>query len=215
VGAKSCPGANGQPATLRGCTVVGLVAIDQPEARFAFIAIDVKANTSAVGQLAVAPRAHQLTTMGIGLALEEYLGDPALESIDLDLAHSIGVCQKRSQLSDVSLDSLGKLNLDHRSGFASHRLAKVYTQIGERLGTVFGALGSSASNSLCCKSFDFVIDLPIPHSSDLALHLAHLQFEIAQHLKKLPGFRPRKERHFTQDSPATRCNCRRRAVSPR
>jgi hypothetical protein len=86
-------------------------------------------------------------------------------------------------------------------------LANFDTEIGERLSTIFGALSSSASHSLRCEGFDFVVGLQILHRRDLPLHLMHLRFEVAQHLKELPGFRPWKKGHRNQDSYAIRRNC--------
>jgi hypothetical protein len=69
-------------------------------------------------------------------------------------------------------------------------------EIGERRSAVFGALGSAVSDSLGGQGFDFVIGAPILHRRDLATHLAHLRFQVAQHLEKLSGLRPWQERHW-------------------
>lgn len=64
-----------------------------------------------------------------------------------------------------------------------------------RLGAVLTVLSGGASEALGGKRFDFVVDLPILKRRDLTFHLAHLRFEIAEHLVELPGFGPGKEGH--------------------
>jgi hypothetical protein len=77
-------------------------------------------------------------------------------------------------------------------------------EIGECLSAIFGALGSAASNSLGRQGFDFVVGATILNRRDLSTHLAHLRFQVAQHLEELSGLRPWQERHQEQNTPAVR-----------
>lgn len=67
--AKPGSGTNSEPEAFGRCAIGGLVAVDEPEARFASVALNIEADSAAVGQLWMATWAHQLTDMGIGLAL--------------------------------------------------------------------------------------------------------------------------------------------------
>jgi hypothetical protein len=77
-------------------------------------------------------------------------------------------------------------NLDRRNGHPAHDLSNLNVKIGECLSAVFGVLGSAASNSLGRQGFDFVVGAAILNRRDLATHLAHLRFQVAQHLEELP-----------------------------
>lgn len=155
----------------------------------------VEADSAAVGQLRMATSAHQLASVGVGLTREEQLGDTALQGIDLGALISIGIVRDCGQLSDIALDPLGKLDLDLRSGFVAHGLPDVDAQLVERTGTVLGALSRATSNALGSKSLDLIVGLPIMKDRNLALHLAHLLFEVAQLLEELPGFGPWQKWH--------------------
>lgn len=197
--------ADGQPEASGWRTVRRFVAVDQAEARFAFVRLDVEADSSAIRQLGMATRSHHLARVRIGLAFQEELGDTTLQRIDLDALNGSGPRIVRCQLGDISLDSFGKLNLDLGSGVA-HGLANVDAEIGERFSAVLSALSCTTSHPLSGKSLDLVVSLPVLHRCDLAPHLAHLRFEIAQHLEELPGFRPWQKRHRNQDTGGVRRN---------
>lgn len=144
--------------------------------------------------------------MWVRLALQEQLCDSAFKSVDLGSLLRVGIRGKRHQLGNVSLYSFGKFNLDLGRGVATHDSANVDAEIGERAGAVFGVLSSATSDSLSGKGLDFVVDLPVLERRDLALHLAHLCLEIAEHLVELPGFGPGKKRHPNQDNRGVRRN---------
>ncbi|HEY7951174.1 MAG TPA: hypothetical protein VID51_10140 [Solirubrobacterales bacterium] len=143
--------------------------------------------------------------MGIRLAFQEQRGDAPLQGFNLRPLDGSGICGERRQLDYVALYAIGKLNPDLGSGFSAHDLSNLNAEIGECLSAVFGALGSAASNSLGRQGFDFVVGAPILHRRDLATHLAHLRFQVAQHLEELSGLRPWQERHWEQNTPAVRC----------
>lgn len=84
------------------------------------MALDVEADASALDQLRVASRPHRLSDIWICLAFQEQLGDAALQRLDLGMTGRIGLARGRRQLGDVPLYSLGKLDLDLRSGVAAH-----------------------------------------------------------------------------------------------
>lgn len=130
VSAKSTPGADSEPEAFGRCAVGGLVAVDQPEARLAFVCLDVEADSSAVGQLWVATSTHQLASMGIRPAFHEQLGDATLQRVDLRLLGISNSGRGRRQLGDITLDSLGKLDLDLGSGFSAHDLPDLNAELG-------------------------------------------------------------------------------------
>jgi len=193
--AGGSPWTDGEPNALGWRSVVGLLAIDQAEARLAFESVDVETDSAAVGQLSMATRSHQLPRVRIPLALQEQLGDSTLQRIDVLSLLRVGVNRDRRQLGDISPHSLGKLDLDLGSGVAAHGSADVDTEVGERVGAVFGAIGGAASDALCGKGLDLVVGLTVLKVGDLALHLPHLGFEVAQFLVELPRFGPGKEGH--------------------
>lgn len=143
----------------------------------------------------MATSAHQLTSVGIRLALQEQLSDPMLQQINLG---AFGVSRwggERRHLGNIALDSLGKLDLDLRSGF-THWLPDLDAEFSKRLGAVPSVLGRPAMNSLGSESLDFIVCLPIMKGRDLTLHLAHLLFQVAHLLRELSRFRPWQERHW-------------------
>ena len=166
---------------------------------------DVEADPSTVSQLGMAAGPHQLACMGIRLAFQEQLGDASLQGVNLGPLGGFGLGGKRRQLGYIALDAIGKLNLDPWNGLSAHDLSNLNAEIGECLNAVFGALGGAASNSLGRQGFDFVVGAPILNRRNLATHLAHLRFQVAQHLEELSGLRPWQERHRGQDTPAVRC----------
>ncbi len=153
----------------------------------------------------MATGSHLLAHIGIGLAFHEQRGNAPLQGFNLGSLGGSSLGRKRRQLGYIALNAIGKLNLDPWSGLSAHDLSNLNTKIGECLSTLFGALGSAASNSLGRQGFDFVIGAPILNRRDLATHLAHLRFQVAQHLEELSGLRPWQERHWGQDTPAVRC----------
>ena len=195
VRAQTSPRTDGEPDAGRRCAVLGLVAVDQPEAWLAFVAIEVEADSTAVRQLWVATRTHELPRVRVSLALQEQLGDSTLQGLSVFSPLQVGVGGQRRQLGDIPLDSVGKLDLDLGSSIAAHGSANVDTEVSQRLGTVFGALGGAASDALGGKSLDLVVCLAVLEVGDLAFHLPHLRFEVTQFLVELPGFGPGKERH--------------------
>lgn len=203
--AESGSGTNGEPEASGRCAIGGLVAIDQPKARLAFVRLNVEADSSTVGQLGMATGSHQLAHMGIGLAFQEQRSDTRLQGFNLSSLGESGLGGKRRQLGYIALDTVGKLNPELGSGFFAHDLSNLNAEIGKRLSAVLRTLGSTASNSLGRQGFDFVVGAPILHRRDLATHLAHLRFQVAQHLEKLSGLRPWQERHWEQNTPAVRC----------
>jgi hypothetical protein len=134
--------------------------------------------------------------MGIRLAFQEQRGDAPLQGFNFHSLGGSGIGGKRCQLSDIALYAIGKLNLDSWSGLSAHDLSNLNAEIGECRSAVFGAPGSATSNSLGSQGFDLVIGAPILHRRDLATHLAHLRFQVAQHLEELPGLRPWQKRHW-------------------
>jgi len=192
---KSGSGAYRNPDAFRRRAVAGRVAVDQTEARLAFVRIDVEADPSAVGQLGVTTGAHQFASMRIRLTFEEQRRDSTLQRVDFGTVCFSGSGRKRRQLGDISFDSLAKRDRDLGSGFSAHGLPDADTEFGQRLDTVLSALGCATSNPLGGEGLDFVIGLAILQDGDLAFHLAHLRFEITQHLEQLPGFRLWQECH--------------------
>jgi hypothetical protein len=181
--AKSGTRSDCEPYAFRRGTIRRLIAIDQPEARLAFVGLDVEADSTAVGQLWVATSAHQLASVGIRLAFQEQLSDPTLQQIDFG-AFGVGrLGRERCQLGDIALDPFCKLDLDLRSGFAAHGLPDVDSQLAERAGTVLGPLDRAAADPLGSESLNLIVGLPIVKDRDLAPHLTHLRFEVAQFLE--------------------------------
>jgi len=179
-----------------GRSAIGrLVAVDQAEARLAFVRLDVEADPSTVSQLGMATGSHQLAGMGVRLAFQEQRGDVPLQGFSLGSLGGSGFDGQPRQLSYVAFDAVGKLNRDLGSGPSAHDLANLNAEISECLSAVFGALGGAASDSLSRQGFDFLVGAPILHRRDLATHLAHLRFQVAQHLEELSGLRPWQERH--------------------
>lgn len=123
--------------------------------------------------------------MWISLAFEEQLGDATLQDVALGSLSRVGILCDCRQLRDIALDSLGKLDLNLGSGFSAHDLSNLNAEIGECLSAVLSALGSAVANSLSRQGFDFVVGAPILNRRDLATHLAHLRFQVAQHLEEL------------------------------
>jgi hypothetical protein len=78
MGPQAGPGADGEPTALRWRAVRGHVAVDQAEAGFALVRLDVEADPATVRQLGVTPRPHQLASIGIVLAFKEKRSDAAL-----------------------------------------------------------------------------------------------------------------------------------------
>jgi hypothetical protein len=140
----------------------------------------------------------------IGLAFHEQLSDAALQRVDFHLLGISGSGRDHRQLGNVALDSFGKLDLDLGSGLSDHGLPDLDAQLAERAGAILSPLGRATADSLCGERFDLVVGLPIVKDRDLAPHLAHLRFEVAQLLEELPGFRPGQEWHPDQDTPAVR-----------
>lgn len=139
--------------------------------------------------------AHLLAGMGVGLTFEEQGCDPALQRIHFG-AFGVGrLGRKRRQLGDIALDSFGKLDLDLRSGFATHDLPDVDAQLAERAGAVLSPLRRTTADPLSSECLDLIVCLSIVKHGDLALHLAHLRFKVAQLLEELPGFGSRQEGH--------------------
>jgi hypothetical protein len=91
VSAKTSSRTNSEPEAFGRCAIGRLIAIDQAEARFAFVALDVEADSTAVGQLGMATCAHQLAGMWICLAFEEQLGDATLQRIDSGSLSGVGI----------------------------------------------------------------------------------------------------------------------------
>lgn len=83
--------ADGKPKSFGWCAIGGLIAVDQTEAWFAFVVLDIEADSTAVDQLRMTTWAHQLTGMGIGLALQEQLCNPALQRIDFGAVRLSGL----------------------------------------------------------------------------------------------------------------------------
>jgi hypothetical protein len=135
----------------------------------------------------------------------EQRGDRSLQGFNLRSLVSPGFGGERRQLSDIALYAVGKCNPDLRSGFSAHDLSNLNAEVGKRRSAIFGALGSAASDSLGRQGFDFVVGAPILHRRNLATHLAHLRFQVAQHLEELSGLRPWQQRHREQNTPAIRC----------
>jgi hypothetical protein len=160
------------------------------------VRLDVEADPAALGQLGVATHPHWLACIGIGLAFQEQRGDGFLQCVNLSPLGGSSLNGKRRQLSDIALDTIGKFDLNLRSGLSAHDLSNLNTEIGECLSAVLAALGSAASNSLGRQSFDFVIGAPILNRRNLATHLAHLRFQVAQHLEELSGLRFWQKRHW-------------------
>ncbi|HSS05384.1 MAG TPA: hypothetical protein VLK89_09420 [Solirubrobacterales bacterium] len=133
--------------------------------------------------------------MRIRLALQEQLSDSTLQQIDFVVVGLGCITRKRRQLGDIALYSFGKLDLDLGSGCVAHNLANVNAEVGQRLGAILSSPGCATSNALCGESLDLVVGLAIVKDCDLALHLAHLVFQVTQLLEELSGFRPRQERH--------------------
>ena len=100
---ESGSGANGEPKALGWGAISGLVAVDQPEARLAFVRLDVEANPSTVGQLRMATGSHLLTHIGIDLAFQEQHGDALLQSFNLGSLDGTGFGGERRQLGYVAL----------------------------------------------------------------------------------------------------------------
>lgn len=157
--------------------------------------LDVEADPAAVGQLGVAAGSHQLARIGIGLTFHEQRGNASLQGFNLGSLGGSGLGGKRRQLGYIALDAIDKLNLDPWSGLSAHDLSNLNAEVGKCRSAVFGALGSAASDSLGRQGFDFVVGAPILNRRDLAAHLAHLRFQVAQHLEELSGLRPWQERH--------------------
>ncbi len=159
------------------------------------MALDVEADSTAVGQLRMATCAHQLTNMGVRLARQEQLCNPAPQRINFGAVRLGGLCRQRRQLGDIALDSLSKLDLDLGSGWVPHELANIDAEIGQRLGAIFGPAGCATAYPLGSEGLDLVVGLSIMQDRDLALHLAHLLFQVAHFLEELPGFSSRQKRH--------------------
>jgi hypothetical protein len=143
----------------------------------------------------MATGSHQLADIGIGLTFQEQSGDGPLQGFNLRLLGGSCLNGKRRQLGYVALYAIGKLNLDPWSGLPAHDLSNLNAEIAECLSAVFGALGSATSNSLGRQGFDFIVGAPILNRRNLATHLTHLRFQVAQHLEELSGLRPWQERH--------------------
>jgi hypothetical protein len=140
------------------------------------VALDIEADSTAVSQLWMATRAHQLTGMGICLARQEELCDPTLERIDFGVVSLGGLSWQHRQLGDIALDSFGKLDFDLGSGCLSHGLANIDAELGQHLGTILGPDGCATTHPLSSKSLNLVVGLSIVKDRDLASHLAHLLF---------------------------------------
>lgn len=145
---QTSPGSDRKPQASRRGSIGGIIAVDQTEARLAFEATDVEADSTALGELAVPAQSHQLAHVRVSLALQEQLGNSELQSLNVFSLLRVGIGRKRGQLGDVALDSLGKLDLDRGSGVVGHGLTHVDAEIGQRSGAVFGALAGAASDSL-------------------------------------------------------------------
>lgn len=204
MGAQAGSGSDGQPVAIGWGAICGFVAVDQAEAGFAFVRLDIEADSSAVGQLWVATNAHQLASVGILLAFQEQLSDPMLQQINLGAFGISRLGRERRQLGDITPDSFCKLDLDLRSGFAAHGLPDVDAQLAERAGTVLSPLGRTAADPLGGESLNLIVGLPIVKDRDLATHLMHLRFEVTQFLEELPGSRSGQKRHQNQDTGGVR-----------
>jgi hypothetical protein len=157
--------------------------------------------STAIGQLRMATWAHQLTGMGIRFALQEQLCDPTLQRIHFGVVRFNGLGRQRRQLGDIALDHLGKLDLDSGASCFSHGLANIDAELSQRLGTILGPTGCATAHPLGSKGLDLIVSLAIVKDRDLALHLAHLFFQVAQLLEELSGFRPGQERHRQPEYP--------------
>jgi hypothetical protein len=69
MGPQASPRAYGEPPALRWRAVRRHVAVDQAEAGFAFVRLDIEADPATVHQLVVAPRSHQFAGVDVNSAI--------------------------------------------------------------------------------------------------------------------------------------------------
>lgn len=86
VSAQASSRANGEPEAFGRCAIGGLVAVDQSEARLAFMAFAVETDTAAIDKLGMSTCAHKFSGVRIRLALQEQLCDPTLQRVDFGTA---------------------------------------------------------------------------------------------------------------------------------
>lgn len=104
--------ADGQPAALGRGAVRGFIAVDEPEAWPAVMTRHVEADPSAVSELGMSARAHQLARVWVAFTLKQELGDAATEGGRFIWSKCTRCRWSGNQVGDVQLDAGREGNAD-------------------------------------------------------------------------------------------------------
>lgn len=197
MGPQTGPWADGEPTALGGCPVGRLVAVDEPKAWLAAVGSDIESHSATVGELGMAPGAHQLADIGVAPAFDEQLRDAALQGFDLrDIVLAI-LARAGNQVGHIPAHARGEGDVDYAILLFAQCSVEADAKLGERLSAVLGVLGSATSDSLGRERLDFLIDAPriqclrdrVQPRVEVVPHLVHLGLEARERLRELRWLR--------------------------